>query len=371
MDGLVQAIRRAGEILDRTVSVLDALGVVLASTDQRLEGEYFSEVGLLMATTDDFSVADDFSYARLSLGQEENYLLRIDGTDHTSQAYLLLVREWLQATLEDRTREGERSSFLKSVILENELPGDIPLKARDFKVDYARRRVCLLFKIRNEEDQSGTLSLLRTLFPLRHKDYIFTMEEDSIVLLYEAEEGETEDDYAALTTQVVDTLSSELMLDVRAGMGLEVDTLKDLAKSYREAVLSVTIGQIFEPETKVNRYDRLGLGRLIYQLPPTLCQLFLEEVFSTGAYEELDNEILLTIDKFFENNLNGSETSRQLYVHRNTLVYRLDKVAKITNLDLRKFDDAVMFKLASMVRRYLDYLERHRHISTIEAPTHW
>ena len=144
------------------------------------------------------------------------------------------------------------------------------------------------------------------------------------------------------------------MAKVRIGIGMPAEALKDIAKSYREASLALTVGNIFENKSKVMRYDKLGLGRLIYQLPPSLCHMFLDEVFPKGAYESLDNETLLTIQKFFENNLNGSETSRQLFVHRNTLVYRLDKVQKITKLDLRSFDDAVLFKLASMVRKYLE-----------------
>jgi len=149
-------------------------------------------------------------------------------------------------------------------------------------------------------------------------------------------------------------LLTDHLISARIGMGLIADTLKDTAKSYREACLALTVGNIFEPSSYLMRYDRLGLGRLIYQLPPTLCEMFLQEVFQAGAYEALDRETLTTIHKFFDNNLNGSETSRQLFIHRNTLVYRLDKVQKITGLDLRNFDDAVLFKLASMVRRYLE-----------------
>ena len=303
MEELLQVMKRARDILDRTLSVINSEGVVIASTDLTLEGEYLSEAGLLMATTDDFSVADEYSYARIELGQDGEFLLRIDGTDHTSQDYLLLVREWFQVALEDKTRDSERDSFLKNVLLENELPGDIPLKARDYKIDYAKPRVCFLFKLYGDADHAGALSLLRTLFPQRHKDYLFAMEENTIVLLYQPEEADMNlDDYAEIAKQIVDTMSSELMLDVRAGLGLEAPTLKGLAKSYREAALSITIGHIFSPEKKVNRYDQLGLGRLIYQLPPTLCQLFLNEVFPEGAYEQLDSEVLLTIDKFFANN---------------------------------------------------------------------
>ena len=155
----------------------------------------------------------------------------------------------------------------------------------------------------------------------------------------------------------VDTLSTEAMGKVKVGVGMPVETLRDISKSYREANLALTIGGIFKPTEDIMRYDNLGLGRLIYQLPPTLCQMFLDEVFEDKSYEQLDQEIINTIDTFFECDLNGSETSRKLFVHRNTLVYRLDKVQKITGLDVRTFEDAVLFKLASMVKKYLDYLE--------------
>jgi carbohydrate diacid regulator len=166
------------------------------------------------------------------------------------------------------------------------------------------------------------------------------------------------DEINEIANQILDNLNAESMAKVHIGIGMPAETLKETAKSYREASLALTVGNIFDNENYVMRYDKLGLGRLIYQLPPTLCHMFLDEVFPKGAYEALDSETLLTIQKFFENNLNGSETSRQLFVHRNTLVYRLDKVQKITSLDLRSFDDAVLFKLASMVRKYLEKQEK-------------
>ena len=244
--------------------------------------------------------------------------------------------------------------FLKNVLLENELPGDIPLKAREHKVLYATRRQAFLIKCEEGNVQSYVPALKEALQSWG-KDYILPMDEDNIVVLLELDEkehqGESIDD---LAKRLFDTLIEEDVAKIYIGIGLPAETLKETAKSYREASLALTVGGIFESESYIMRYDKLGLGRLIYQLPPTLCHMFLNEVFRPGAYEALDSETLLTIQKFFENNLNGSETSRQLFVHRNTLVYRLDKVQKITGLDLRNFDDAVLFKLAAMVRKYLE-----------------
>ena len=141
------------------------------------------------------------------------------------------------------------------------------------------------------------------------------------------------------------------------GVGSYVNLFQNISKSYRDAMLALRVGKIFEKNCYTSRYDKLGLGRLIYQLPATLCQMFIDEVFPNEAYKTLDDDTVVTIESFFANNLNGSETSRELYVHRNTLVYRLDKVKKNTGLDMRSFDDAVLFKMASMVRTYLEYLE--------------
>ncbi|NCA98857.1 MAG: PucR family transcriptional regulator, partial [Clostridia bacterium] len=227
---------------------------------------------------------------------------------------------------------------------------------REYKIQYTTPRLAFLVKI-DQSEEVDCLEIVQNLFPDKRTSFVLAMDEETIVLLtdYLKEDAEFIDHTAAT---IMDTINAESLAKVRIGIGMVADSLKDAAKSYREASLALTVGNIFESDTYVMRYDKLGLGRLIYQLPPTLCHMFLDEVFPKGAYESLDSETLLTIQKFFENNLNGSETSRQLFVHRNTLVYRLDKVQKITGLDLRSFDDAVLFKLASMVRRYLEKQEK-------------
>ena len=148
------------------------------------------------------------------------------------------------------------------------------------------------------------------------------------------------------------------MIKAKVRIGTEAQSLRDVARSYKDAQTALKIGQIFETEKSIVDYNHLGIGRLIYQLPTTLCRLFLNEVFKEGVLETIDSETMMTIQKFFENNLNVSETSRQLFIHRNTLVYRLDKIQKITGMDLRKFDDAIYFKVAMMVKRYLDEVSK-------------
>jgi carbohydrate diacid regulator len=142
------------------------------------------------------------------------------------------------------------------------------------------------------------------------------------------------------------------------GVGTPVNNIIGLSKSFKEAQIAIEVGKIFESERLIISYESLGIGRLIYQLPTTLCELFLSEVFKKESLNALDDETIATITKFFENNLNVSETSRKLYVHRNTLVYRLDKVEKLTGLDLRIFDHAIVFKVALMVKKYLESQNR-------------
>ncbi len=352
MDEIRQCIREAAEYLDRSAGVLNKEGQIIACTNEAEVGTQDAQ-GLAFVTSEvRKGVADQRSYKRLGGVNGEDYVCFVDGTDNSAGIYLDLLTAWIRSQSHDERTEAERDLLLKNILLENELPGDIPLKAREYQISNAARRVAYRVHVEVGEN-SQCVEILNHMFPNRRQDFVMAMDEETIVLLKELKRDER-DKIEHYANEILDTINSESMARVRIGIGMPVDILKDCARSYREASLALTVGSIFESESYLMRYDKLGLGRLIYQLPPTLCQMFLTEVFPTGSYEQLDSETLKTIQKFFENNLNGSETSRQLFVHRNTLVYRLDKVQKITNLDLRSFDDAVLFKLASMVRKYLE-----------------
>ena len=156
-----------------------------------------------------------------------------------------------------------------------------------------------------------------------------------------------------IARNVEDTLKNELFIKCVIGIGTVATHLRELADAYKEAQTAIDVGKVFDTEKSIINYENLGIGRLIYQLPTTLCEIFLSEVFKKSSIDALDQETLFTINKFFENNLNVSETSRKLFVHRNTLVYRLEKIKKLTGLDLRQFDHAIVFKVALMVRKYL------------------
>ena len=212
--------------------------------------------------------------------------------------------------------------------------------------------MAMLVRLSDKSDVSA-FDILQGLFPEKQKDFIINVNETDLVLVKEVKSSNDNKDLEKLGKSIIDILSSELYLKAYIGIGTIVDNIKDLPRSFKEAQVALEVGKVFDTEKFIISYDNLGIGRLIYQLPTTLCEMFLSEVFKKGSIESLDYETLFTIQKFFENNLNVSETSRKLFVHRNTLVYRLEKIRKLTGLDLRKFDHAIVFKVALMVKRYL------------------
>ena len=155
---------------------------------------------------------------------------------------------------------------------------------------------------------------------------------------------------------IVDTLSMEAMVNVRVAYGTIVQELKEVSRSYKEADMALEVGRVFYGERGVLAYNELGIGRLVHQLPRSLCEMFLKEVLAGNATEMFDDEELITVYAFFDNNLNISETARKLFIHRNTLVYRLEKIQRKTGLDVRVFEDALTFKIAVMVEKHLKYL---------------
>ncbi|MCK9176672.1 MAG: helix-turn-helix domain-containing protein [Clostridiales bacterium] len=361
MDQIQQALMEMASSLNRVIGVTDGQGIVLVASDEQLIGGQDPAVRALLASGDTLATAGNMTYRVTEQNDGNLAICFVEGTDDIARAYVELLSRWMMAeqckSEERETRQIEhKAMFLKNVLLENELPGDIPLKAREFKIRYAERRVVLLLHFKPEEFKA-VLETLEQQFSGRPDDYILPVDEENIVIMIEATDENIEGLDESLLA-LANILKESAMVDVKIGVSMTASNLTETAKAYQEASIALIVGEIFQgEEMSVMRYERLGLGRLIYQLPITLCELFLREVFEPGTYEALDPVTMGTINKFFENNLNGSETSRQLFVHRNTLVYRLDKVEKITGLDLRNFEDAVLFKLADMVRDYLAYVE--------------
>ena len=250
----------------------------------------------------------------------------------------------------------DRNNFFQNLLLDNLLLVDIYNRAKKLHVEASVPRAVFLVETKTEKDGMVT-EVLKGMFSSQSGDYITAVDESSVILIKSLEEGYTMDTLNQVADTIVDTLNAEAMLNVKVAYGAVVQELKDVSKSYKEAKMALDVGRIFYAEKKVIAYSTLGIGRLIYQLPINLCRIFIQEIFGDNIPEELDEEMLSTINKFFENNLNVSETSRQLFVHRNTLVYRIEKLQKATGLDIRTFDDALTFKIALMVVNYMNYLD--------------
>lgn len=250
----------------------------------------------------------------------------------------------------------DRNNFFQNLLLDNLLLVDIYNRAKKLHIEVTAPRVVFLVETRLEKDGIVT-ELLKGMFSSQVGDYITAVDESSVILVKAVEADTTHEDLEAIAQTIVAMMNTEAMLNVRVSFGTVVQELKDVSKSYKEAKMALDVGKIFYAEKNVTAYSTLGIGRLIYQLPINLCKIFIEEIFGDNVPMDLDEETLTTINKFFENNLNVSETSRQLFVHRNTLVYRIEKIQKSTGLDLRNFDDALTFKIALMVVNYMKYLD--------------
>ena len=289
---------------------------------------------------------------------EEEVLYILDARGNGEDTYMLgkIAVSQLQHLIIAYKERYDRNNFFQNLLLDNMLLVDIYNRAKKLHIEATAQRAVFLIETDKEKDATTT-ELLNGMFSAQVGDYITAVDESSVILIKELE---PEEDYTRLDQiahTIVDMMNMEAMLNVRVAYGTIVSELKEVSKSYKEAKMALDVGKIFYAEKKVTAYNTLGIGRLIYQLPINLCRIFIDEIFGSNVPSELDDETLTTINKFFENNLNVSETSRQLFVHRNTLVYRIEKLETNTGLDIRTFEDALTFKIALMVVNYMKYLD--------------
>lgn len=348
--GIINQMR---EVLDRTIGVVDESGTVIACSELGQIGE--ARKGIISAGV--FSGAqscvDNCTYKAFGNSVHPDYAVFVDGTDDMSKHYADIIAVSLDQIKQNNDEKFDRSNFVKNVILDNILPGDIYIKSRELHFNNDASRVVFLIRVTQDTDVS-VYDVIQNFFPDKTKDLVIDINEKDIALVKEVRPNVDSKDLEKLARSICDTLSTEFYCNAVVGIGTRVTGIKDLAHSFKEAQVALEVGKVFDTEKSIISYENLGIARLIYQLPTTLCDMFLKEVFKRGSIDSLDQETLFTIQKFFENNLNVSETSRKLFVHRNTLVYRLEKIKKLTGLDLREFDDAIVFKVALMVNKYLD-----------------
>ncbi len=342
-------IHQMKDAIDKTFGVIDDTSTIIACSELSRIGEKLSVTRLV--TTDVFVFGGN-TFKMVGAAQGAEYTVFVEGDDIISAKYASVIAVAFSNIKFYYDEKYDRANFIKNIILDNILPGDIYLKARELYFNSDVQRTVILIRT-IESNDVPVYDVLQNLFPEKTKDFVININETDIALVKETSVGIEPKDIENLASSIADTLSGESYVHAVIGIGTTVSNLKDLARSFKEAQAALEVGKVFDTDKTIVSYDNLGIARLIYQLPTTLCETFLKEVFKRGSIDSLDQETLFTIQRFFENNLNVSETSRKLFVHRNTLVYRLEKIKKITGLDLREFDHAIIFKIALMVNRYL------------------
>ncbi len=338
-------------LMGRTAGIIDENGTIVACTDVNEIGAVREFASTRAKEIGDAIAIEGDTYRRIGIRNRSEYVIFCSGSDEFAKSMVGVLSVSFSQIKQFYDEKYDKNSLIKNILEDNIMPGEIHVKSRAMHIDLESK--CIVFLIRVENDEFTAHELITGMFPDKNHDFVISMNDTDVVLIKTLEEELPNEEFDKIASSIIDTLNSELMTNVCVGIGSVVSSIIEINRSYKDACVAIDVGKVFEPDLPIISYNSLGIGRLIYQLPTKLCELFLNEVFQKGSLNVLDEETIITIQKFFENNLNVSEASRKLFVHRNTLVYRLDKIYKLTGLDIRKFDDAIIFKVAMMVSRYL------------------
>lgn len=352
---LLSTIEGLKNITRVDMCIMDTEGKVLATTFQGAE-ELEDAIVSFIESPADSQVVSECQFFKISEDNRLEYILLARGGNDDVYMIGKMAAFQIQNLLIAYKERYDKDNFIKNLLLDNMLLVDIYSRAKKLHIETDIRRVVFIIETQHEKD-TNALETIRSLFSGKNRDFITAVDEKNIILVKELQPNQGYEDMDKIAKTLLDMANAEAMAKVNVAYGTIVSDIKEVSKSYKEAKLALDVGKIFYSDKNVVAYNSLGIGRLIYQLPVPLCKMFIKEIFDGKSPDELDEETLSTINKFFENSLNVSETSRQLYIHRNTLVYRLDKLQKATNLDLRVFDDAITFKIALMVVKYMKYME--------------
>ena len=335
--------------------VMDTEGKILATTMRGME-EYEDEVVKFSESAADSQVIRGFQFFKVYDENELEYVILAKGDAEDVYMIGKMATFQIQNLLVAYKERFDKDNFIKNLLLDNLLLVDIYNRAKKLRIETEHPRVVFLVEAQNDKDNIA-MELLKNLFEEQGDCYLTAVEQKNIIMIKGISSVNAYEEVEQTAQVIVDMLNSEAMLVAKVAYGTIVGELKEVSKSYKEAKMALDVGKIFYSEKSITAYNTLGIGRLIYQLPINLCRIFIKEIFGDSIPEELDDELLTTVQKFFDNNLNVSETSRQLFVHRNTLVYRLEKLHQSTGLDIRTFDDALTFKIALMVVNYMKYID--------------
>ena len=342
------------EITRIDLCVLDMEGQALASTEKQPE-DCASDVAAFIASPADSHVVHGYQFFKVFDENQLEYILLAKGSSDDVYMVGKLAAFQLSSLLTAYTERFDKDNFIKNLLLDNLLLVDIYNRAKKLHIATEVRRVVFIIES-NRDRVNAALETVRAYLGPKSKDFVTAVDEKNVIVVKELAPGEGYEEMYKVAKDMKDAVEQEGE-DIRVALGTIVGEIKEVSSSYKEARMALDVGKIFFDDRAINAYSDLGIGRLIYQLPIPLCKMFIREIFDGRSPDDFDEETLTTINKFFENSLNVSETSRQLYIHRNTLVYRLDKLQKSTGLDLRVFEDAITFKIALMVVKYMKYME--------------
>lgn len=346
------------ECTDRVIGVIDDRGTVVSCNQLTWIGEKWEGAASALNVNESAVViyGDKTFKPLVSRGSHFDYAAFVQGSDEQAKLICSMVTVALNSAKAYYEEKHDKTAFVKSIISDNILLGDIYVRAKELHfASEAQRAVFLVRQVGSAE--IAAVDVVQSLFSDNPDDFVISINETDIAVIKTLTDGGDGKEIYRIAKSIEDALAQNLKLKTTIGIGTVVSHIRDLARAYKEAGVAIDVGKVFDTEKTIITYENLGIGRLIYQLPVSLCRMFIKEIFDGKSPDDLDEETLVTINKFFENNLNVSETSRQLYIHRNTLVYRLDKLQKSTGLDLRVFEDAITFKIALMVVKYMKYME--------------
>jgi len=353
IDLLQDFISQISFTIESECGVIDKDGFIIGCTSPNKLGCQVDTISAILKSSNDVISINDVIYQKVYVGRSATLIIYIHSNNPNDLKYLKIMSAAVHSIGCVCVNKYNKLSFIKSVLANNILPGDIAIKANKLQIEPSVNRVVLTIKFEGV-DFSLAERIFSELFPDTSKDYVVYFDSQDAALVKALSDDDSPRQVHLIPYKILSAFPSDNSEKIIIGLGNIVSHIKDISKSLREAQVALSIGRMFDSTKNVFSYAHLGIGRLIYQLPTTLCELFLKEVFGDSLPEELDNETLDTIERFFEHSLNVSETARKLFIHRNTLVYRLDKIQKITGLDLRMFDDAITFKVAVMVKKYLE-----------------
>ncbi len=349
--GVVEQLSEASKL---PLGVMDSDGTVISAGDAGLIGQRWPEIAAAVAANPANLITMDGKTLLALEGWDVTYgfAVYVQGADSQAAALCRMAQVALNFAKSYYEEKHDKSTFVKNIITDNILPGDIYIRAKELHFQTELPRAVFLVRQKGRADVT-VVELLQSMFADRQQDFVISVNETDIAVVRQVSPDTDGEELTIIAKSIEERLKTELFARVTIGIGTISEHLRELADSYKEAQVAIEVGKVFDTEKTVINYENLGIGRLIYQLPTTLCEIFLSEIFKKNSIDSLDQETLFTINVFFENSLNVSETSRKLFVHRNTLVYRLEKIKKLTGLDLREFDDAIIFKVALMVKKYL------------------